>query len=156
MRKRQIADADVMRIAIQQEIARSEESRYDHRLHGLLLVTAGQSCRQVAELLAKTARLCSAGCSVLSGAGSRDCAKGSVPAALECSIVPNGASSRGSCARARGSSRWRRACGTAQFSRSICAGVTEWIWECDSVKGYSAKWGFGCASRAPKSPRLIR
>jgi transposase len=50
MRKLQIEDADVMRIAIQQEIGRSEESRYDHRLHGLLLVTAGQSCRQVAEL----------------------------------------------------------------------------------------------------------
>jgi transposase len=39
-----------MRIAIQQEIGRSGESRYDHRLHGLLLVTAGQSCRQIAEL----------------------------------------------------------------------------------------------------------
>src|SRR5437879_11110021 len=50
MRKLQIEDAEVMRIAIQQEIGRSEESRYDHRLHGLLLVTAGQSCRQVAEL----------------------------------------------------------------------------------------------------------
>ena len=50
MRKLQIEEADVMRIAIQQEIARSEESRYDHRLHGLLLVTGGQSCRQVADL----------------------------------------------------------------------------------------------------------
>lgn len=50
MRKLQIQDAEVMRIAIQQEIGRSEESRYDHRLHGLLLVTSGQSCRQVAEL----------------------------------------------------------------------------------------------------------
>ena len=50
MHKLQIQDADVMRIAIQQEIGRTEESRYDHRLHGLLLVTAGQSCRQVAEL----------------------------------------------------------------------------------------------------------
>ena len=50
MHKLQIEDAEVMRIAIQQEIARNEESRYDHRLHGLLLVTAGQSCRQVAEL----------------------------------------------------------------------------------------------------------
>ena len=50
MRKLQIGDAEVMRIAIQQEIARSEESRYDHRLHGLLLVTAGQSCREVAQL----------------------------------------------------------------------------------------------------------
>ena len=50
MRKLQIKDAKVMWIAIQQEIARNEESRYDHRLHGLILVTAGQSCRQVAEL----------------------------------------------------------------------------------------------------------
>jgi transposase len=50
MRKLEIADADVMRIAIQQEIQRSEESRYDHRLHGLLLITGGQSCQQVAEL----------------------------------------------------------------------------------------------------------
>ena len=50
MRKLQIEDAAVMRIAIQQEIARNEESRYDHRLHGLLLVTAGQSCREVAQL----------------------------------------------------------------------------------------------------------
>lgn len=50
MRKLQIEDAEVMRIAIQQEIGRSEESRYDHRLHGLLLISAGQSCRQVAQL----------------------------------------------------------------------------------------------------------
>lgn len=50
VRKLQIEDAEVMRIALQQEIGRSEESRYDHRLHGLLLITAGQSCRQVAEL----------------------------------------------------------------------------------------------------------
>ncbi|HZT02295.1 MAG TPA: helix-turn-helix domain-containing protein [Steroidobacteraceae bacterium] len=48
MRKLKIESADVMRIAIQQEIARSEESRYDHRLHGLLLLAAGHSCRQVA------------------------------------------------------------------------------------------------------------
>jgi hypothetical protein len=50
MRKLEIADADVMRLAIQQEIARSDESRYDHRLHGLLLVTGGHSGPQVAEL----------------------------------------------------------------------------------------------------------
>src|SRR5260370_39518148 len=50
MRKLQIEDAEVMRIAIQQEIGRSEESRYDHRLHGLLLVTAGQSSPEGAGL----------------------------------------------------------------------------------------------------------
>jgi transposase len=50
MRKLQIDDTGVIRIAIQQEIGRSEESRYDHRLHGLLLLAAGHSCREVAEL----------------------------------------------------------------------------------------------------------
>lgn len=56
MRKLEIADAEVMRIAIQQEIARSDESRYDHRLHGLLLVTGGQSCQQVADLFGEDRR----------------------------------------------------------------------------------------------------
>jgi transposase len=56
MRKLVIADADVMRLAIQQEIARSDESRYDHRLHGLLLVTGGHSCQQVADLLGEARR----------------------------------------------------------------------------------------------------
>jgi transposase len=50
MRKLQIDDSGVIRIAIQQEIGRSEESRYDHRLHGLLLLAAGHSCQDVAAL----------------------------------------------------------------------------------------------------------
>ncbi len=36
MRKLEIVDAEVMQVAIRQEIDRSEESRYDHRLHGVL------------------------------------------------------------------------------------------------------------------------
>jgi transposase len=56
VRRLEIADPEVMRIAIQQEIARSDESRYDHRLHGLLLVTGGQSCQQVAELFGEDRR----------------------------------------------------------------------------------------------------
>jgi transposase len=55
MRKLQIQDADTMKIAIQQEIGRSEESRYDHRLHGVLLVANGQSCGGVAELFGEDA-----------------------------------------------------------------------------------------------------
>jgi transposase len=50
MRRLQIDDSSVIRIAIQQEIGRSEESRYDHRLHGLLLLAAGHSCQDVAAL----------------------------------------------------------------------------------------------------------
>jgi len=60
MRKLVIADADVMRLAIQQEIARSDESRSDHRLHGLLLVTGGHSCQQVADLFGEIDERCSA------------------------------------------------------------------------------------------------
>jgi transposase len=51
MRKFQIKDSDLMKVALQQEIMRSEESRYDHRLHGVLLVCSGFSCNEVANLL---------------------------------------------------------------------------------------------------------
>ena len=56
MRKLEIADPEIMRIAIQQEIVRSDESRYDHRLHGLLLVAGGHSCQQVAETFGENPR----------------------------------------------------------------------------------------------------
>ena len=56
MRRLEIKDADIMRIATQQEILRSEESRYDHRLHGILLVCSGLSCYEVARLLGQSAR----------------------------------------------------------------------------------------------------
>ena len=50
MKKLQIADAEAARAAIQREVGRSEDARYEHRLHGLLLLTAGLYCRQVAVL----------------------------------------------------------------------------------------------------------
>jgi hypothetical protein len=57
MRGLEIADADVMRMAIQQYIARADESWYDHREHGLQLVTASQSCRQVFKLFGEERRM---------------------------------------------------------------------------------------------------
>jgi transposase len=56
MRKLEIKEADLMRIALQDEIKRSEESRYDHRLHGVLLVCSGLSCYHVADLLGQSPR----------------------------------------------------------------------------------------------------
>jgi transposase len=55
MRKLQIADAGVMQLAIREEISRSEEARYDHRLHGLLLVSGGRSCNEVGALFGEAA-----------------------------------------------------------------------------------------------------
>lgn len=46
-----IGDAEIVVLGLQDEIRRSEESRYDHRLHGVLLVAQGMSCRQVSDLL---------------------------------------------------------------------------------------------------------
>jgi len=56
MRKLKIEDAEIMKVALQQEIVRSGESRYDHRLHGVLLVCAGKTCYEVAELFGHSPR----------------------------------------------------------------------------------------------------
>jgi len=42
-------------------IARNDESRYDHRLHGVLLVANGMSARQAALWLNEASARCSAG-----------------------------------------------------------------------------------------------
>lgn len=56
MRPLTIDDAHVIELAIQQEILRSEEARYDHRLHGLLLVCKGYSCNKTADILGQSPR----------------------------------------------------------------------------------------------------
>jgi len=56
MRKLEVLDKEIMIVAIRQEIMRSEESRYDHRLHGVLLVSQGISCRRVAGFLGQDPR----------------------------------------------------------------------------------------------------
>ena len=50
-----ISDA-VSVLSLQQEIQRSEESRHDHRLHGVLLVAQGMTCPDVARLLGDAPR----------------------------------------------------------------------------------------------------
>jgi transposase len=51
-----ITDSATIILGLQDEIRRSEESRYDHRLHGVLLVAQGMTCPQVAELLGDAPR----------------------------------------------------------------------------------------------------
>ena len=46
-----IADRAAMIFGLQNEIGRSKEPRYDHRLHGVLVVLHGRSCPEVAKLL---------------------------------------------------------------------------------------------------------
>lgn len=49
MRKLTVKGDTDLRVALKQEIVRSEDSRYDHRLHSVLLVSQGHSCYDVAE-----------------------------------------------------------------------------------------------------------
>jgi transposase len=51
-----IKDAETVVLGLQDEIRRSQEARYDHRLHGVLLVAQGMSCRHVSELLGDAPR----------------------------------------------------------------------------------------------------
>ena len=51
-----IADSPTIILGLQDEIRRSEESRYDHRLHGVLLVAQGMTCPEVARLLGDAPR----------------------------------------------------------------------------------------------------
>src|SRR3954462_12542813 len=56
MRTVTVADAQNVALGLQDEIRRSQEARYDHRLHGVLLVAQGMNCSQVAELLGDSPR----------------------------------------------------------------------------------------------------
>src|SRR5712692_8411511 len=56
MRALTIADSASIVLGLQDEIRRSEESRYDHRLHGVLLVAQGMTCPEVAWLLGDAPR----------------------------------------------------------------------------------------------------
>jgi transposase len=56
MRPLSIVDAPNVVLGLQDEIRRSEESRYDHRLHGVLLVAQGMTCPEVSRLLGDAAR----------------------------------------------------------------------------------------------------
>lgn len=56
MRPLKIQNPEAVARAVQDEIRRSEESRYDHRLHGILLVTQGLSAPEAAVWLGDAAR----------------------------------------------------------------------------------------------------
>ena len=51
IRKNLLRYVEDMVIALQNEISRSPESRYDHRLHGVLMVAKGMSCYDVSRIL---------------------------------------------------------------------------------------------------------
>ncbi len=56
MKKLEINNAKERSVEIRNEISRSEESRYDHRLHGVFLVSEGMSCYEAGRILCEDSR----------------------------------------------------------------------------------------------------
>ena len=56
MRRLSIADPKIKEQVIWSEILRSSDSRYDHRLHGVLSVCRGMSCYQTAAVWGRSPR----------------------------------------------------------------------------------------------------
>ncbi|MFA6110862.1 MAG: helix-turn-helix domain-containing protein [Candidatus Latescibacterota bacterium] len=56
MRRVHIEDAETLVVALKQEISRSEDARYDHRLHGLLLICQGMTIQAVSHYLGQARR----------------------------------------------------------------------------------------------------
>jgi transposase len=56
MRPLTIGDSALIVTTLQEEVHRSEDSRYHHRLHGVLLVAQGMTCPQVGRLLGDAPR----------------------------------------------------------------------------------------------------
>jgi transposase len=55
MKAHTISEPEII-LGLQDEIRRTEEARYDHRLHALLMVAQGRKCTEVAELFGDSKR----------------------------------------------------------------------------------------------------
>lgn len=56
MKRLAVADTSMMILALQDEIRRNKDARYDHRLHAVLLVAQGNTCEKVASDLGDSPR----------------------------------------------------------------------------------------------------
>src|ERR1039458_206762 len=139
MRALTIADSAAMILGLQDEIRRSEESRYDHRLHGVLLVAQGMTCPEVARLLGDAPRSVeywvrgfeakglagleegglrgcgwSVGCGVMKKGVGREGRKGNEPAGPDAWMRSNSGRSIAPFAVCRAIWGWAELCGTAR------------------------------------------
>src|SRR5664280_1845241 len=114
MRALTIADSAAMILGLQDEIRRSEESRYDHRLHGVLLVAQGMTCPEVARLLGDAPRSVEYGYGVLRPRAWQDCRKGNEPAGPDAWMRSNSGRSIAPFDVCRAIWGWAELCGTAR------------------------------------------
>jgi hypothetical protein len=128
MRKLEIQDAVVMQLAIREEINRSEEARYDHRLHGLLLVSSGRSCNEVGTLFGEAATTVQRWVAASKSPGLLGCVRASARAGLDRLTSEAGGASKPIFASRRRRSGCRPTSGMDQSSLSTCSATTGSPW----------------------------
>ena len=139
--------------APQDEIRRTEESRYDHRLHGVLLVAHGMNCPEVARLLGDAPRTVEYWIRRFETHGLTGLAEGAQSGRLRRLSADHLAKIERVLRQPPREAAFAAVYGMAKRSRrgSITRGRS--ISGCGNVSACSANWGFACASRARWWPR---
>src|SRR5580700_11389390 len=137
MRPLTVPDAENVILALQDEIRRSDESRYDHRLHGLLLVAQGMTAPEVSRMLGDSPRTVQYWLRRFEEEGLSGLPRATAPAALD--VSPRLRCTRSkppyeSDPRMLGS---RALSGTARPSPPTSNDSSRSIWECASVSASS-------------------
>jgi transposase-like protein len=156
MRPLKIADSATMILGLQDEIRRSEESRYDHRLHGVLLVAQGMTCPEVARLLGdapRTVEYWVRGFEQAGLAGLREGERGGRPRRLSEKQLQQINAALRQMPRALGLGA---ICGTAKPWPPGLIGSMGLAWECVNVSACSGSWVSACANRAQRLPGPTR
>ena len=143
MKALQIADAEVMRIALQQEISRSDESRYDHRLHGVLLVGQGHSCYEVGGWFGEHPTTIERWVHRFEHRGFAGLREGERKAALGGWTTKLGGRSNMTCAGIRATWVTDRTFGMANCWPIICGNGMRRSWGSANASGCFGAWAFG-------------
>ena len=146
MKALRIANAQTMKIALRQEISRSDESRYDHRLHGVLLVCQGHSCYEVGEWLGEhptTIERWVHRFEVTGFQGLHEGQREGRPRRLDGQTWQRVEKDLRSHPRDLG---YAKICGTASCSPITCARNIKSVWEHDNASDCSGAWVFAGAN----------
>ena len=144
MRRLEVTDREIMQIALRNEILRSEEARYDHRLHGVLLVSQGMSCYEVGEIFGHHPTTIHRWIRSFERSGFSGLEDHERPGRPQ-RLTPEGLEivNRDLRRSPREFGYALRTFGTENFCRTISRKRRGWFWVRVSVKGCFINWSFG-------------
>ena len=155
MQPLEINDADLMRVAIQQEILRSQDSRYDHRLHGVLLVCQGMDCYEVADCLGQDPVTVQRWIHQFNAHGFAGLKRGIVPGALSNSSARNQEAANAPAPIAPRPRLYPKPLDGKLLSYHLDQRF-EIAWAFASASAYSEAWASASVNHAPKATEAIR